>query len=133
MRRIGIAMLFFSVCLFLLADVEAYGQWRLNRTGVIAIGEVMSFSGKSGKYPIVRFQAPDGETYTFKEKRFSVFSPVHQGEHLEVIFPQERPHEACVVRTRWVGVWILAGFAFFMGCFGLAFLPLFGRRPASQS
>jgi hypothetical protein len=133
MLRTGIAILFFSACLCLAANYEAYGQWQLNRSGVVAIGEVMSFSGRNGKYPIVRFQAPDGETYTFREKRFSVFSPVQQGEHLEVIFPPDRPDDACVVRTRWVGVWLLASFAFFTGCFGLLLLSLSGRRVAGQA
>jgi hypothetical protein len=125
-RRIGLAMLFLSACMLLFACYHAYGRWQLNQTGVLAQGEVISFSGKHNLNRVVRFQAPSGDIHVFKEQRGSVFSTSQQGDHVQVIFNPGHPDDAYIATTLWAGVWLLAGAVFFTGCMGVALLS---RRP----
>jgi hypothetical protein len=126
--RFGLGIFFVSGCLTLLACYLAYGQWQLSRTGVLASGEVISLVGKNGRNPVVRFQAPNGETCTFTERNSSVFSPVHQGDYVEVIFPPGHPDEARLVITQWLGVKVIASIATMVGCFGMLILAASGWR-----
>jgi hypothetical protein len=127
-RRIAKLCFVGSACIYLFACYLAYGQWQLNRIGVIATGEVISFTGKKSRFPVVRFEAQDGETYTFQERHRSAFDPIHQGDHVEVKYPPGRPQEAWVVKNQWQLPWILATMASFFGGLGVLLLSIPGLK-----
>jgi hypothetical protein len=108
-RRVGLATLLVAVCLFFLACYHGVDQWQLNRTGLVVEGEVIAASGKQGRNPTVRFEAPDGTSHVFIEKRSSAFARrAAPGDRVDVLFHPARPHDAYVVSVQWVGVGLLA-------------------------
>jgi hypothetical protein len=131
-RRLVTGIFFISACLYLVACYLAYGQWQLNRTGVIASGEVLSFAQKNAAFPIVRFETPNGETHTFTERSSSPFWAIHIGDHVDVIYPPNRPQEACIVETQWLGTWIVAIMAAIVSGIGVLVLSIRGWKVVSH-
>ena len=109
-----------AACLLLLACYHAYGHWQLNRTGMVALGEVIAVSGKKGVFPTVRFAAPGGKIITLKGGG-AISPPPHIGDQVEVIFHPDHPGDAYVVQTRWTGVFLLVFFAGMIAFVGAMF------------
>jgi len=127
--RLSLNILYFAGSLFLFACYHAADQWHLNRTGVFAIGEVTEVSGKKRRNPTVRFEAPNGQSYVFREMRSMSYSP-QIGQRLQVVFHPQRPDDAYVVITQWVGVRLILVFAFLFACMGFMvhYKPIIDRR-----
>jgi hypothetical protein len=126
--RLVTGIFFVSACLCLIACYLAYGQWQLNRTGVIASGEVVSFTSSKNKFPVVRFETPNGESHTFNGRAYSAFSPFRLGDHVDVIYPPDRPQDARVVKNQWLGAWIFAIMAAIVGGIGVLIRSISGWK-----